>query len=90
MSETQEKVSVEVEELELEEHSLIIYNDDVNTFEWIIASLVMICGLSEEQAKKCAMTAHTDGKSEVMSGSFDDLQPLQLRLLIRNVETTIK
>ncbi len=42
--------------------SLLVWNDEVNTFEWVIETLMEICGHSEEQAEQCAMIIHNNGK----------------------------
>ena len=42
--------------------SLVVWNDEVNTFEWVIETLVEVCGHSTDQAEQCAMIIHTQGK----------------------------
>ena len=49
-------------------HSLIVHNDEVNTFDWVIESLVEICGHNEIQAEQCAMIIHYNGKTCVKTG----------------------
>jgi ATP-dependent Clp protease adaptor protein ClpS len=46
-------------------YSLIVWNDEVNTFEWVIETLIKICSHSTEQAEQCAMLIHTQGKYAV-------------------------
>jgi ATP-dependent Clp protease adaptor protein ClpS len=48
--------------------SLIVWNDEVNTFEWVIETLIEVCGHSQEQAEQCAMLIHTKGKYAVKHG----------------------
>ena len=50
-------------------HNLIVWNDEVNTFDWVIDTLVDICGHEREQAEQCAMLIHTKGKYAVKNGS---------------------
>ena len=68
---------------------LIVYNDEVNTFEWVIQSLVEICEHTPEQAEQCAWIIHTKGKYAVKSGSFDELRPRCEALLDRGLSATI-
>ncbi len=68
---------------------LIVYNDDVNTFEWVIQSLVEICEHTPEQAEQCAWIIHTKGKYAVKTGSFDELRPRCEALLDRGLSATI-
>ena len=56
--------------------SLIVWNDEVNTFEWVIETLIEVCGHSTEQAEQCAMIIHTKGKYAVKRGSYDELKPI--------------
>jgi ATP-dependent Clp protease adaptor protein ClpS len=55
-------------------YSLILYNDEVNTFDWVIESLVEVCEHTPEQAEQCAVIVHYKGKYAVKHGSFDDLR----------------
>jgi ATP-dependent Clp protease adaptor protein ClpS len=48
--------------------TLILYNDDVNTFEHVIRSLVEICGHDSIQAEQCAMIVHFKGSCEIKTG----------------------
>lgn len=57
------------------EHELILYNDDVNTFEHVIECLVKYCDHTYIQAEQCAYIVHFSGKCTVKSGSLDDLTP---------------
>ncbi len=70
-------------------HNLIVWNDNVNTFDWVIASLMEVCGHSEHQAEQCAMIIHNKGKYAVKKGSFDFLRPLAEALIEREIQATI-
>jgi ATP-dependent Clp protease adaptor protein ClpS len=70
-------------------HSLIVWNDQVNTFDWVIESLVDICKHSPEQAEQCALYIHYKGKYAVKSGSFDFLRPKAEALIDRGIQATI-
>lgn len=71
-------------------HSLVLWNDDVNTFEWVIQSLIEVCGHNEQQAEQCAMIIHYQGKYAVKQGDFDTLLPMCEALIDRSINATIE
>jgi len=56
------------------EFSLILFNDDFNTFDFVVNTLMDVCDHNEEQAYQCALIAHHKGKCEVKKGMKDDLK----------------
>ena len=60
---------------------LVVYNDDHNTFEWVIECFCKYLKHSSEQAEQCAYLVHFSGKCGVKTGSYDELEPLCKRLL---------
>jgi ATP-dependent Clp protease adaptor protein ClpS len=70
--------------------TLIVWNDEVNTFDWVIETLIEICGHSEEQAEQCAMIIHTKGKYAVKEGSYDILKPMCDAITERGIGATIE
>ncbi len=81
---------VEITEVLTEElHNLIVWNDDVNTFDWVITSLVDICGHDSLQAEQCALIIHHKGKCSVKKGSFTELRPKAEALIDRGIQATI-
>ncbi len=70
--------------------SLIVWNDEINTFDWVIDTLMDICGHEREQAEQCAMLIHTKGKYAVKSGSYDDLKPQRDAINDRFINATIE
>jgi ATP-dependent Clp protease adaptor protein ClpS len=70
--------------------TLIVWNDEVNTFEWVIETLVEVCGHSEEQAEQCAMIIHSKGKYAVKEGSYDSLKPMCDAITDRGIGATIE
>ena len=70
-------------------HNLIVWNDDVNTFDWVIESLVNICEHTPEQAEQCALLVHYKGKCGVKKGSIEDLRPKAEALIDRGIQATI-
>ena len=74
---TKEKVSEEIclEEVVLKQNEIVLYNDDVNTFDHVIDTLVYACEHTPEQAEQCALLVHYKGKCTVKTGVYDDLEP---------------
>lgn len=70
--------------------TLIIWNDEVNTFDWVIETLIEVCGHSSEQAEQCAMIIDSKGKYAVKEGSFDILKPMCEAILDRGIGATIE
>lgn len=56
-------------------NEIVLYNDDVNTFDHVIETLVLVCSHTLEQAEQCAILVHYKGKCIVKTGSYDDLKP---------------
>ena len=92
---TKEHISpdVDIDVDVLEEHDspfqLIVWNDDVNTFDWVIVSLIEVCKHSSIQAEQCAFLIHETGKYAVKKGSFEELDPMRTALLDRGISVTI-
>ena len=63
--------------LESREHEIILYNDDVNTFDHVIECLVKICEHTYIQAEQCAWLVHNRGKCNVKSGKLTILRKMQ-------------
>ena len=70
--------------------NLIVWNDEVNTFEWVIETLMDICGHTHEQAEQCAYIIHFHGKYAVKNGSYDDLKPQCDAITERGINATIE
>ena len=58
-----------------EAHHLVLYNDDFNTFDHVIFTLIKVCEHSAEQAEQCSLIVHYKGKCTVKSGEIEDLKP---------------
>jgi ATP-dependent Clp protease adaptor protein ClpS len=71
-------------------HSLIVWNDDVNTFEWVIETLMAVCGHTEQQAEQCSMLIHNKGKYAVKEGSYEVLKPMCDAITERGISATIE
>lgn len=68
---------------------IILHNDDVNTFEHVITSLIEVCGHDSLQAEQCAYITHHKGKCDVKSGAYSVLSPMKTALLERGLQVTI-
>ncbi len=77
----QKQEEVEVLEQEVNQHEIILYNDDVHTFDFVIDSLIDVCEHTIEQAEQCTWLVHFKGKCTVKTGEYDDLKPRCSKLL---------
>ncbi|KJS05085.1 MAG: ATP-dependent Clp protease adaptor ClpS [Flavobacteriales bacterium] len=73
---TETEIQVEVENTAIKENHLVLYNDDVNTFDYVIELLMKVCNHDAIQAEQCAMLVHYKGKCSVKRGSFEVLEPM--------------
>jgi ATP-dependent Clp protease adaptor protein ClpS len=69
--------------------SLIVWNDEVNTFEWVIETLIDVCGHSTEQAEQCAIIIDSKGKYAVKEGSYEILKPQCDAITERGINATV-
>ncbi|MDC7999386.1 ATP-dependent Clp protease adaptor ClpS [Gilvibacter sediminis] len=75
----QEDLDVAV--LEQRENEIVLYNDDVNTFDHVISCLISTCDHTPEQAEQCSLIVHYKGKCTVKTGPYEDLKPRCSKLL---------
>ena len=73
-----------------ESSSLIVWNDEVNTFEWVIETLIEVCGHTQQQAEQCSMIIHSKGKYAVKEGSYEILKPQCDAITERGINATIE
>lgn len=80
---TKEKFKEEddVLEKELNQHHIVLHNDEVNTFDFVINSLITVCQHTVEQAEQCTWLVHFKGKCTVKTGELKDLEPRCSKLL---------
>lgn len=84
-----EQELAEVLDVITDRQTLLLYNDDVNTFDHVIDCLVRICKHDELQAEQCALIVHTKGKAKVKSGARADLIGMCQALLDEGLSATI-
>ena len=80
---TIEKIQEDVSVLETVDinNEIVLFNDDVNTFNHVIETLIQVCNHTSEQAEQCAILVHYKGKCTVKTGSFEELKPKCTQLL---------
>jgi len=69
---------------------LVLFNDDVNTFEHVIQTLIDVCEHDNVQAEQCAWVTHYRGKCGVKNGSFTELKPIKTEMINRKLTVEIK
>lgn len=89
-NETQTKQENETQTNSDENNYLILWNDDVNTFDWVINSLMEICHHTLEQAEQCATLTHWKGKTDIKKGEKERLQKMKIQFDERQIQTTIE
>jgi ATP-dependent Clp protease adaptor protein ClpS len=69
---TKEKVREKSKEVTSKNNEIIVYNDDVNTFDHVIDTLMRVCEHTPEQAEQCSLIVHYNGKCTVKTGPLDN------------------
>ncbi|MBK8876361.1 MAG: ATP-dependent Clp protease adaptor ClpS [Bacteroidetes bacterium] len=87
---TQEEFSLVIDPEVKADNHLVIYNDDVNTFDFVIESLIKVCKHERVQAEQCTYIIHYSGKCSVKDGDFKRLRPMCEALLDRGLSATIE
>lgn len=85
-----EKEDVLVEELTDtgSAYRLIVWNDDVNTFDWVIKSFIEICNHTVQQAEQCTFIVHFNGKATVKTADLKTIRPMKEGLIDRGINAT--
>ena len=80
---TKEKVKerISVQEIITKNNEIVLYNDDVNTFDHVIETLMRVCEHTPEQAEQCSLIVHYNGKCTVKTGPLNKLKPQCTQLL---------
>ncbi|GGF74700.1 ATP-dependent Clp protease adaptor ClpS [Wenyingzhuangia marina] len=73
--------SIDVLEQLIKEYEIVLYNDDVNSFDFVIDALIDVCEHDPIQAEQCTMLVHYKGKCAVKTGSYEELKPKCSKLL---------
>jgi ATP-dependent Clp protease adaptor protein ClpS len=80
----------EVLEATIDPFHLVVWNDEVNTFDWVIETLVEVCSHSYEQAEQCAYLIHYKGKYSVKQGTYEHLRPMCDAITERGIGATVE
>ena len=72
---------LELETQQVTAHEIVLFNDDVNTFEHVINMLIKVCDHTPEQAEQCSIIVHFNGQCTVKTGELSQLKPQCLQLL---------
>lgn len=80
---TERKIQEEFDVVEqlTKQYEIVLFNDDVNTFDFVIDSLMDVCEHTLEQAEQCTILVHYKGKCTVKTGEYEDLEPRCSKLL---------
>jgi ATP-dependent Clp protease adaptor protein ClpS len=89
MKKQQFQLSDSGSELLTRRSELILFNDDVNSFDFVIESLVEVCDHNPEQAEQCALIAHFKGKCGIKIGMLSELTPMNNELNNRGISTVL-
>jgi ATP-dependent Clp protease adaptor protein ClpS len=65
---------IDLQEITTNQHEIVLYNDDVNTFDHVIETLILVCDHTEIQAEQCAILVHYKGKCTVKTGEYEALK----------------
>ncbi len=85
-----EEFEVLVEELvDQEAYDLVVYNDEINTFQHVINILIKVCKHNIEQAEQCTMIIHYKGKCAVKKGGYEELKPMCEAILDAGIQAAI-
>ncbi len=80
---------MQVEDVNLEHAQLVVYNDDFNTFDWVIQCFMEVCSHTFEQSEQLSLIVHYKGKAIVKSGNFEKLKPMKDALVERGLSAVI-
>lgn len=82
-----EEVDIDVDQVKL--YAIVVFNDDVNSFDHVIATLMELCEHSKEQAEQCTLIIHFKGKCAVKNGDLDELTPIRNAICKRGISAEI-
>lgn len=80
---------IALDELDFQERELVVFNDDYNTFDHVIRTLIEVCKHTPEQAEQCTWLIHYKGKCTVKFGSFEELVPMRQGICDRGISAEI-
>jgi ATP-dependent Clp protease adaptor protein ClpS len=72
------------------QRGLILYNDEVNTFDFVIDTLIEVCNHEHEQAEQCTLITHFKGKCTVKTGNYDEIKPIYEEMTLRGLTVSLE
>jgi ATP-dependent Clp protease adaptor protein ClpS len=87
--ETKRKPTEDYKEEIINDNFLILHNDDVHSFDYVIDALIDVCKHNYEQAEQCTLIVHHKGKCDIKKGGFKKLKPMKDALIERELNATI-
>ena len=85
-----EQISSQLEEILTQPYVLILHNDDYNSFDFVINSLISVCGHEYEQASQCAYIVHFTGKCDVKRGDHENINKMYSKLKTLGLSVTME
>jgi ATP-dependent Clp protease adaptor protein ClpS len=86
---TKKQEEVDTLEKETNQYEIVLFNDEVNTFDFVIDSLIEVCEHTLEQAEQCTILVHYKGKCTVKTGEYNELKPRCSKLLNKGLSAEI-
>ncbi len=90
LPEWEQECDVALEEETTAHYSLIVWNDDVNTFDHVIDVLMKVCKHTKEQAEQCSLLIHYKGKAQVKIGALETLRKMAEAILEQGIQATVE
>ena len=72
------------------QRALILHNDDIHTFDFVIDSLIEVCNHEHEQAEQCAMITHFKGKCNIKTGDYQEMKQMCNEMTLRGLTVSIE
>jgi ATP-dependent Clp protease adaptor protein ClpS len=85
----EEDVEVLEEVIDVDQNDLMVFNDEINTFDFVIDTLMEVCGHTPEQAEQCTLLIHYKGKCSVKKGTFEELAPMRNDICRRGIDARV-
>ncbi len=89
-TETELQLESDVLEEKVVESKLVLHNDNYNTFDWVIETLIEVCQHDEIQAEQCALIVHHKGKCAVSHGSYTKMKMMKDEIVNRGINATVE
>jgi ATP-dependent Clp protease adaptor protein ClpS len=85
----EQEIDILEDVVDTDQNDLVVFNDDVNTFDHVIDTLIKVCRHTQEQAEQCTLLIHYKGKCAVKQGSFEELVPMRNAICERGISAEV-